>query len=416
MSTERPLSGVKVVDMSTFIAAPGCARILGEFGADVIRVEAKSGDAVRFNGTSEGRPDSPYENTTYDLENSHKRVIAMDLKAPEGKEILFKLLADADVFITNWRPQALKKQALDYESLSKRFPKLVYASFTGYGEEGPDQDLPGYDFTAFFARSGILGSLYQKGTEPMNLIPGMGDHIAGMALCNGIMIALFKAAKTGKGDKVCTNLLHTAIYIQGIMLQAAQYTDMGHSYPISRKEADNPFNNAYKTMDGRFIQLSMPPFDMFYPKFMPLIGREDLVGNERYTMDSITKNHLHTEFISIIDEAFAKKDAEEWDKILREADIPHSVAQTWEEVLVDPQAWAIHALEKVSYPDGDRTLVRPPVVLQNVPLAPYDKAPLLGEHSEEILRDYGYTEEQIKTMHDKGVFVNWEDVKKRCKG
>ena len=144
----KTLSGIKVVELSTFIAVPACARFFADMGADVIKVEAKGGDAVRWNGTSEGRSDSPYENTTFDLENANKRGIVLNLKSAEGKEILFKLLADADVFLTNWRPQALEKGGLTYEILHEKFPKMVYGTLTGYGDKGPDKDLPGYDFTA----------------------------------------------------------------------------------------------------------------------------------------------------------------------------------------------------------------------------------------------------------------------------
>jgi len=413
---DKPLKGIRVIDMGTFIAVPACARYFAEFGAEVIKIEPRGGDNVRFNGVSEGRLGSPYENTTFDLENAHKRGLILNLKAPEGMEILLKLLKDTDIFLTNWRPQALEKLGLDYESLKDKFPKLVYGSFTGYGETGPDRDLPGYDFTAFWARGGLLGTLYQKDSEPINLIPGVGDHVSGMFLCAGIMTALYNARKTGRGDKVSTNLMHCSIFIQAIAIQAAQYKDLGAKYPTSRKVAENPFNNTYKTKDGRFIQLSMPPFDIFYPKFMPLIGRADLVGNPRYTMDSIAKNRLHGEFIAILDEAIAAKTSAEWGEIFVRADIPHSVAQVWEEVLEDPQAWAVGVFENVDYPAGKRAMVRPPVKLESVEPLPYGKAPLLGEHSEQILRELGYSEEQLKEMHAKGVFNTWEDVKEVCGG
>ena len=348
MSVQKPLEGVRVVEMSTFIAVPACARFFAEFGADVIKIEPKGGDQVRFNGASEGRLGDPYENTTFDLENAHKRSLVVNLKAEEGREILFKLLENTDIFLTNWRPQALAKLGLTYEALKEKFPKLVYASFTGFGEEGPDMNLPGYDFTAFWARGGLLGTLYQEDSEPNNLIPGIGDHVSGMFLAAGIMTALYSAQRTGKGDYVTTNLLHCSIFTQAIAIQAAQYKGLGQTYPLSRKTAENPFNNTYKSKDGRYIQLSMPPFDMFYPTFMPLLGREDLVGNERYTMASITENKLHGEFIAIVEEAFAKKTSEEWTEILTKADIPFSIAQVWEEVLEDKQAWAAGVFEEMN--------------------------------------------------------------------
>ena len=411
MSMKKPLEGVKVIEMSTFIAVPACSRFFAEFGAEVIKIEAKGGDAVRYNGVSEGRLGDPYENTTFDLENAHKKSLVVNLKAEEGREILYRLLEDTDIFLTNWRPQALRKLGFEYEDLKERFPKLVYASFTGYGEEGPDCELPGYDFTAFWARSGLLGTLYQKDSEPINLIPGIGDHVSGMFLAAGVMTALYNAQKTGKGDKVYTSLLHSAVFAQAIALQAAQYKGLGQVYPISRKTAENPFNNTYKSKDGRYIQLSMPPFDIFYPRFMPMIGREDLVGNERYTMRSITENKLHGEFVQIISDAFALKTAEEWSKILTEGDIPFSIAQVWEEVLEDKQAWASGVFELMDYPSGKRTMVRPPVAIEGADKLPYERAPMLAENSEEILKGLGYSDEQLKKLHEAGVYNTWDDLK-----
>lgn len=411
MNTEKALHGIKVIELSTFIAVPACARYFADNGADVIKIEAKSGDPVRFAGTQEGRPDDPYENTTFDLENANKRGMVLNLKSPEGMKILFQLLKDADIFVTNWRPQALQKAGLDFDTLHEKFPKLVYASFTGYGETGPDKDLPGFDFTAFFARGGLMGSLYQKGTVPMNLVPGIGDHTGGLFLSAGILTALYKAAKTGEGDKVTVDLLHTSIFVQAIMLQAAQY-GMGLRYPIDRRDCNNPFNCAFETKDGRFLQLSMPPFDQFFPKFMPLIGRADLVSCEKYTMENMTKNKLNGEFHDIMSAAIKQKTVAEWSEIFEANDIPYALAQVWEEVLEDKQAWATNVFYPMHYDNGSvRTLVRQPVFLAAQGLPDYKRAPLLGEHSESILRDLGYSEEDLTALHKAGVYNTWDDLK-----
>ncbi len=412
----KPLEGIRVIELSTFIAVPACARFFADNGADVIKIEAAGGDAVRWNGTSEGRPDDPYENTTFDLENANKRGVVLNLKAPEGREILFRLLDGADVFLTNWRPQALERMGLTYEALHERYPKLVYGTLTGFGDKGPDKDLPGYDFTAYWARGGFMDSLRQKDEWPINLVPGMGDHQAGLFLAAGVMAALFQAQRTGVGERVSTNLLHSSVWVQSIMVQAAQYTELGQKYPISRRTADNPFNCAYETADGRFMQISMPPFDMFYPKFMPLIGRADLVGNPRYTMASISENKLHAEFIDILTDAFRQKTAAEWDVIFTENDIPHAVAQSWEEVLADPQARANDVFFDMAYPNGaTRALVRQPVFI-GTELPDYRQAPLLGEHSEQVLRELGYSDEAIAQLHAAGVYADWDDLKGKHNG
>jgi cinnamoyl-CoA:phenyllactate CoA-transferase len=155
------LKGITVIELGTFIAVPACARFFADNGAEVIKIEPAGGDPVRWNGVSEGRPGDPYENTTYDLENANKRCIVLNLKHPKGREVLFKLLDKADVFLTNWRPQALEKNNLSYEFLHEKYPKLVYGTLTGYGDKGPDKELPGFDFTAYFAR-GVLWALFIK--------------------------------------------------------------------------------------------------------------------------------------------------------------------------------------------------------------------------------------------------------------
>ena len=201
-NTKRPLDGVRVVELATFIAAPSCARYLADLGAEVVKVEAPSGDPLRYTAINEGRPTGDLENTSFDVDNANKSSICLNTKTPEGREALEKLIARADVFITNVRHKSLVKSGLDYDTLKVKYPKLVMGYVTGYGEEGPDKDLPGFDFTAFFARGGIIGTLFDKDSMPMLTIPGFGDHPVGMYLANGILAALLRARETGRGDKV----------------------------------------------------------------------------------------------------------------------------------------------------------------------------------------------------------------------
>lgn len=406
----KPLSGIRVIELATFIAVPACARFMADLGAEVIKIESSSGDPIRFTAAHEGRPRTQYENTTWDLENANKRGLVLDLKSEAGMSVLHRLLKSADVFLTNWRPAALKRANLDYESVHSQFPGLIYGHVTGYGEDGPDQDLPGFDFTAFFARSGILGSIYPKESAPMNLIPGMGDHQAGMFLCAGVTAALFQAKITGIGEKVSTSLMHSAIYTQGVMLQAAQYTDLGQKYPIRKEDSDNPLNCAYRTKDGRYIQLSMPPFNLYRARFMELIGRPDLSDSPRYTIENITDNHLNAEFFEIVAKQFLLKDSSEWKQILTAGDIPFSLAQVWEEVLADPQAWATDCFYQMQYDNGNtRILVRPPIHFKEMGLPEYNRAPLMGEDSEAVLTDLGYTPDEIELLHKSKIIYTWDD-------
>ena len=180
MSNNRPLEGIRVVELATFIAAPCCARYLADLGAEVIKVESPKGDPLRFTAVNEGRPYGDGEDTTFTLENSGKRVITVDTKTEKGREALEQLIAKADVFITNWRPSPLKRAGLDYETLKVKYPALVFGYVSGYGQKGPDKDMPGFDFTAYFARAGIMGTLYDVNSMPMTPLAGFGDHQVGI--------------------------------------------------------------------------------------------------------------------------------------------------------------------------------------------------------------------------------------------
>ena len=409
---KRPLAGVKVVEMATFIAVPAVGRILADMGAEVVKIESAKGDNLRFTAPNEGRPSDPHEDTNFDLENANKKGIVLDLRQPKGKEVLFKLLDDADIFLTNWRPQALARQNLTYDDLKAKYPKLVYASLTGYGDKGPDKDLPGFDYTAFFARSGWSGSLYQKGTVPSNLIPALGDHQAALALTAGVLGALYRAAKTGKGENVSTNLLHTAIWVQSFQIQGAQYgTEFnGVSYPFDRRENPLPYQPAVKTKDDRFLQVMGPNFDIYYPLVLKAIGREDVLSDP---VLSDQKEMIRTgrvgEAYDIIQAGFKAKTAAEWAPILTDLDIPFALCQTYDEVVRDEQAWANDVFCEVDYPRGKKALVRPPIDFEETPLPPYEKAPLLGADTKAVLSDLGYSDDEIQSMiEDKTVGV-WKE-------
>lgn len=392
----RPLNGVKVIELATFIAAPTTTRFLADQGADVIKIETTSGDPVRFAPMAEGRPVLLNENLTFDLENGNKRSMAMNLKNPKCFEVLMKLIENADVFVTNWRPKALEKMGIDYDSLKAKFPKLVYASVTGYGDKGPDKDLPGYDYTAFWARSGILGSLYDTDGKPANLIPSMGDHQTGMFLAAGVCAALYNAARTGKGEKVSCSLLGTAIFTQGTLLQTAQYKML--KYPMRKRNSPNPFNCCYQTKDGRWIQQSMPVFAMF-PKFAEALELTELLSDERFATEiGIVQGGHGPALYDAIAEAYAKLSATEVAERLTAADIPFAVAAEWNEVLEDEQAWADDAFTKLTYPSGERIAIRNPVHFEEAGLPEYKFAPHVGEQTAEIMKDLGYTQEEIDAL------------------
>jgi cinnamoyl-CoA:phenyllactate CoA-transferase len=411
-TVKRPLEGVKVVEMATFIAVPAVGRILADLGAEVVKIESSKGDNLRYTAPNEGRPSDPHEDMNFDLENANKKGIVVDLRTDKGREILYKLLDDADIFLTNWRPQALARKNLTYDDLKGDFPHLVYANLTGYGEKGPDKDLPGFDYTAFFARSGWSGSLYQKGTVPSNLIPALGDHQAALALTIGILAALYRAKQTGMGEKVSTNLLHTAIWVQAFQIHGAQYgTEFnGVLYPFDRRENPLPYQPAVQTKDGRFLQVMGPNYSIYYPLIMKAIGREDLIddpvlSDQRKMQDAGRVGELY----DIFQEGFKKKTVAEWEPILTELDIPYALCKTYQEIPDDEQAWANDVFYKMDYPRGTKAMVRTPIDLEETPLPPYEKAPLLGEDTESVLSDLGYSADEISQMESDGVVGQWQE-------
>lgn len=411
MSTrKKPLEGVKVVELANFIAAATTGRFLADLGADVIKIESAGGDPLRYTAPTEGRPLDMYENTTWELENANKRCISLNMKDPKGKEAFFKLLDTADIMITNWRVQALQRAGLDYESLKVKYPSLVYGICTGYGEYGPDKDLPGFDFTAFFARGGYLENLRQKSDVPMNVVPGLGDHNVGINLAAGILAAFYHAKMTGEGEKVETSLFESAIFNMGMMIQAAQYPDHGVKYPINIREANNPLNAAWQTKDGRYIQTCMPDYNTYFKKFTACLGLDEMVEDERYyPVQNLQKNALGTEVYDKIMARFGERDHDEWAKALTEADIPFALAKSWEELLEDEQAWANDCFYKMKYPKGERVLVKHPVKYQEMGPTPYNRGPLIGEHGVEVMKELGYSDAEIKEMLENKTLYVWED-------
>ena len=410
----KPLEGIRVVELATFIAAASAGRFMADLGADVIKIESAKGDPLRHTAPSEGRPLDMYENTTWDLENGNKRCISLNMKDPAGKEAFFKLLDTADVLITNWRVQALERAGLDYETLKARYPKLVYAICTGYGEYGPDKDLPGFDFTAFFARGGYLDSLRQRVTVHMNVVPGLGDHNVGMNLAAGICAALLQAKLKGVGEKVETSLFESAIFNMGMMIQASNYEGIAQNYPIDVRKSANPFNAAWRTKDDRFIQTCMPDFNTYYKAFITAVGREDLADSQEYfPILTCQEKGLTSELYDIVMDAFSKKTVAEWTLILEAADIPFALAKNWMEIRNDKQAEANNCFYDMTYSNGNtRRLVRLPVKFQEMGVPEYKTGPLIGEQGAEVLKELGYEDAQIKEMQDKGALFVWKDERK----
>ncbi len=402
MEKRKLLEGLKVVEYANFVAAPISGRVLADWGAEVIKIEPAEGDTTRMVGLQWKFPTGSDECPLFEMENSGKKGIVVDTRTKEGVEIIFKLLEDADIFITNTREKALVKSGLDYESVHKRVPKVVYAHLLGYGEKGPAKDNPAFDYTAYFARGGVAASLMEEGTSPCNSAAALGDHYAGMNLVSGILAALYNRDKTGEGEKVTVSLFHTAVFGLGLYVNAAQY---GYNMPITRKNPPNPLNTTYKCADGNWLQIAFFQYDKWFPGFCDIvIERPDLKDSKYSTMKSVVQ--YIPEFVDMMEKEFAKKPIDEWCERLQKAGIPFEKLQTPVDILNDEQCWANDFLIKIKYRNGnERTMFTNPVQFPTRERDEYVLSPLLGEHTEEILTRVGYSKDDLAKLRE-GKIIN----------
>ena len=319
----KGLEGIKVVELTGYVAAPACPRILGEMGATIYKIEPFSGDEYRTNGPGFGMQKTDIDDPAFDLASMNKEFLSVNLKDPEGAAFVEKLLADADVMITSFRDNALKKLGLDYEAVHARHPHLVWAQMRGYGEYGPERDSKGFDTTAYGARGGFFASLPQADNfQPINWPAAIGDWNASMALTAGVLGALVRKDRTGEGDKVTVNLYHCALWAMQIMLASTQF---GDKWPKSRYNVTCPTNNSYRTKDDVWFMICYGSYDIFYDHVMRSIGLDDLIGDERYNRSSVINDGrgINTEVVKILEDQFATQDWDYWERIFKENDFPY---------------------------------------------------------------------------------------------
>ena len=396
------LKGLKVVDFSAYIAGPGAAAILCDWGAEVIKVERPGGDNMRH--VFQDLANDLGANPTFDLDNRGKRGIVLDITKPEGRDALAKLAAGADVFLTNVRPISLRRYGLDDKTLRAANPRLVYAVITGYGLEGPDAHLPGFDVTAFWARSGIGYMTAPKGAEPFLRTSGMGDHTTSLATVSAILAALYERERTGEGRLVQTSLLASGVYLMG--------SDMAVQLKLGRlasvRARDNPINavaNYFKSSDGRWFVHNPRGSGGGWETFAEVAGRPDLVTDERFATGKARRKHAR-ELAAELDAAFAALPFDEIARRLDAADLVWAPLQTPADVAADPQVAAAGAFVQVE--DGQGGTYRSPAAPARFPGADAEvrpAAPKLGEHTRQVLTELGYGEAAIDAMVASGAAV-----------
>ena len=392
-----PLDGVKVVELATHVAMPIAARIMGDWGAHVIKIENPKGDPWRLFGFNYGIPITDEENIIFSMQNSNKELISIDLKDEKGREVLFKLLEDADVFLTNVRNRSLAKLGLDHEALMAKFPKLVYYYFNGYGEKGAMKDVPGFDLAAFWSSCGILKGWSFEGQLPPMPSCGFGDMVCGSMIANGVLAALYSAKNTGKGVYATSSLYGTGIWYNygDVMLRQPQYAKRANRPPVYER-CGNPFTWIYRCGDGESVFMGGLDFNTAYDKCMRVLGLEEIMDDPVNRNPKSRVNGAHPLF-PIVLETFKKKSAAEWAKLFAEADIVCQRLMGAEEVYRSQQAWDNEYLTEVDYScNGYKTaLPNSPVHFEGFDVKPSHQVAGVGSDSVKILKDHGFTDEQI---------------------
>jgi formyl-CoA transferase len=400
MADALPLEGIRVLDISTYIAAPAAAVVLGDFGADVIKVEQPGeGDPNRHLSTVAAYPKSPV-NYPWHMDARNKRSLAVDLKHADGLRVLHKLVARTDVLITNFPLPVRARLRLGYDDLAPLNPRLVYASLTGYGEAGPDSHQPGFDATAYFARTGIFDALRYEGQPPHFSLPASGDRATAMAFVSAIMMGLYRRERTGKGGMVGTSLMASGLWSNGVYAQAAL---VGSILPLRppRHRPRSALANIYRTRDDRWIQLTLPLEERMWPGFCRALGRPELETDVRFASTEARRARA-AELTALLDELFATEDWPVWRKRLREEKITFGIINRLQDIPEDPQLRAGGAVVETGIEDMPFT-VAAPLHLDGAAPRQAEPAPELGEHSDEILAEAGYGTAEIAALRKCGV-------------
>jgi formyl-CoA transferase len=389
---------LKVVDLSSFIAGPAAAVILSDFGADVIKVEPPSGDTWRIGYKVPPQPRAK-DNYPWHLNNRNKRGLVLDLKSPRAVDVLERLGKWADVLIINTPHPARKKLNLAYEDIAHWNPRLIYADVTGYGDKGPDANLPGFDLTAYWARSGLLSLTRDAGAPPTFPVSGSGDHATAMSLYSAIVTALYQRERTGKGSYVTTSLLGSGVWASGVAIQAALVD--GTFFPLhDRLKPPNATLNVYRSSDNSWFLLVVPPDR--WPALATEIGRADLLTDARFS-DQAKLAANAPQLTAILDAMFAAQPMDHWHEIFDHAHVPFGVVREPSEVIADPQLVANDIVVPLEGAGGNlKSTISSPFKLHGTPKVPARRAPELGEHTDMVLEELGFTAAEIEALRTGG--------------
>jgi len=396
--SDNIFSGLKVVDLASFIAGPSAAVILSDFGADVIKVEPPVGDLWR---RANNMPPQPVSKEAYPwhLTNRNKRGVALDLKSPAARPVVERLVQWADVLILNTPHPARRRLKLEYDDVAPLNPRLIYADVTGFGEKGPDADLPGFDITSYWARSGLLSMTRDAGAPPTWPVAGSGDNATAVGLYSAIVTALYRRERTGKGSYVTTSLLAQGVWAASVSIQAA-LSEAKFFGLHDRKHPANAAMNVYRTADGIWFVLIVTSDKL--AAVAKAIGRPDLLTDPRFSDPAKLMANM-PQLSAILDEVFGAQPMAHWYEVFNGVHVTFGAVRGPEEVINDPQLRANDMVVPLQGAGGKLTsTISSPIQVHGVAKVPAKRAPGLGEHNEQVLKELGFGAAEIAGLSASG--------------
>ncbi|HTO59726.1 MAG TPA: CoA transferase [Bradyrhizobium sp.] len=398
MASDNIFSGLKVVDLASFIAGPSAAVILSDFGAEVIKVEPPSGDFWR---KANKLPPQPVAEDAYPwhLANRNKLGITLDLKSPSARRVVERLVKWADVLIVNTPHPARKKLKLEYDDVAQWNPRLIYADLTGFGEKGPDADLPGFDITAYWARSGLLSMTRDTGAPPTWPVAGSGDNATAVGLYSAIVTALYRRERTGKGSYVTTSLLAEGVWSASVSIQAA-LCEAKFFGLHDRSHPANAAMNVYRASDDTWFVLIITPDKA--AAVAKAMGRSDLLTDPRFSDPAKLMQNMPA-LTAILDETFASKPMAHWYEVFSGVHVTFGAVRGPQEVIQDPQLRLNGIVVPLEGAGGKLTsTISSPIQVHGVAKVSAKRAPSLGEHNEQVLQQLGFSSVEIDALHASG--------------
>ncbi len=402
----RPLEGYRIIDWTIWQQGPVATMMLADLGAEVIKVEERIGGdpgrgVMSIGGSTTGGEGK--RNYYFEANNRHKKSIALDLKKPEGRRIVYRLIEKSDVFAQNFRKGVAAKLGLDYQTLSRYNPKLIYASASGYGPKGPDAGEPSFDYMGL-ARSGIMTAVGEPDMDPQNITGGIADQMGAIMLAHGIVVALLARERLGVGQEVDTSHLGSMMALQGLNLSCR--LTLGKEFKrFYRTKAVNPLWNHYKCQDDKWICLAMPQADRYWSDFCKALSIQELEKDPRFATMKVRGKNTE-ELITVLDAVFASKPRDEWMRILKAGgDFIYTLVNNINDLPEDPQMLANEYVVDYDHPAwGPIKVVGSPLILSKTSADPRGTAPEFGEHTEQILIDtLGYSWDDVVRLKEEQV-------------